>query len=190
MLGLVEHSKSNDKKINLFFKKQHDNLLKEKGRIRDGGKLYESLFNLLTNNPLIISYAKKMNNDQLLDFIAQYISVPIPPEINQEKFDDLVKAGIKADKREALWRLAFNYNRKKINFSLIEDYFIKKRDSYYLIELISAVQEDLDIDEIIQKVMSTKDKKFINDFFKRAEDLELINIADIKEKMVKESEKF
>jgi len=49
-----------------------------------------------------------------------------------------------------------------MDFSRIEDYFIEKRDDYYLIELISAVEEDLDMDKLIEKVMATKDKQFIN----------------------------
>lgn len=165
--------KYNDKEIKLFVDKQYNKLLKDKENRCDGGKLYEVLFELLTKNSLVIKYAKKMNEDELLEFITKYISVPLPPVITQEGFDDLVKVGIKKDNREALWRLAFNYNRKEINFSLIEDYFIKKRDSYYLIELISAVQEDLDVDKIIQKVMFTKEKKFINDCVKRGEKIGL-----------------
>jgi hypothetical protein len=169
----------NDEDAKLFVDKQYNELLKEKENKKDGGRLYEALFELLTKNPLVIKYAKKMNDDELLKFITRYISVPMPPVLTQEEFDDLVKAGIKDDKREALWRLAFNYNYKKINFSLIEDYFIEKRDSYYLIELISAVQEDLDIDKIIQKVISTKDKEFMNDCAKRAKRFGLITDKNI-----------
>lgn len=171
---------TNDEEAKLFVDKQYNKLLKDKENIRDGGKLYEGLFELLTKNLLVIKYAKKMNDDELLEFITKYISAPMPPVITQEGFDDLVKVGIKDDKREALWRLAFNYNNKKINFSIIEDYFIEKRDSYYLIELISAVQEDLDIDKIIQKVISTKEKEFINDCAKRGKRIGLITDEDIK----------
>ncbi len=186
MLKFLEKAKDdskyniNDEEAKLFVDKQYNELLKDKENIRDGGKLYEALFELLTKNSLVIKYAKKMNDDELLEFITNYIYVPMPPVITQEGFDDLVKVGIKDDKREALWRLAFNYNHKKINFSLIEDYFIEKRDSYYLIELISAVQEDLDIDKIIQKVISTKEKKFIKDFTKQGKKIGLITDKDIK----------
>lgn len=67
--------------------------------------------------------------------------------------------------------MAFNYNGKKKNFSNIEDYFIEKRDDYYLTELISAVQEDLNIDKLIKKVINTKDKKFINSCGNRAKNI-------------------
>ena len=170
----------NDKEAKSFVDKQYNRLLKEKENIRDGGELYEGLFELLTKNSLVNKYAKKMNDDELLDFITSYISVPLPPVLTQKEFDDLVRVGIKGDKRESLWRLAFNYNRKKINFFLIENYFIEKRDSYYLIELISAVEDDLNIEKIIQKVISTKEKEFINDFAKRGKKFGLIMDEDKK----------
>ena len=103
-----------------MLKKQKRQLLKDKDEIRDGGKLYETIFELLTKNSLVNKYAKKMNDEELLDFITQYINAPLPPNLSQQDFDDLVKVGIKKDKREALWRLAFNYNRKGIDFSLID----------------------------------------------------------------------
>jgi len=143
------------------FLKIKQNLLEDKKKVRDGGKLYESLFTLLADNDLINYYCDLLNDYELLEFIAQYISVPMPPQISQEKFNVLVKVGIENDEREWLWRLAFNYNRKNKDFSLIEDYFIEKRDDYYLTELISAVPEDLDMKRLKEKVIATKDKKFI-----------------------------
>lgn len=180
ILGNTKELNNSDKEANEFLNKQYDKLLKDKSTIRDGGNLYVELFQLMTNNPLVVKYAKKMNDKELLEFITKYISAPLPPVINQEGFNDLVKVGIKDDKREALWRLAFNYEHKNINFSLIEDYFIEKRDAYYLIELISAVQEDLDVDKIIQKVISTKEKDFMKDCAERAKHLGLITDEEIK----------
>jgi len=154
---------------------------KELEKVKDSGELYKSVFELLTKNSLVIKYAKKMNNEELFEFITKYIYVPMPPEINQEGFNALTEVGIKNDKREALWRLAFNYNHKKINFSRIEDYFIEKRDSYYLIELISAVYEDLDVDEIIQKVIFTRENIFINEVAKQGHKVGIIDEENIKE---------
>lgn len=76
-----------------------------------------------------------MNDFELLEFITQFISVPITPNISQEAFDDLVLVGIKEDKRESLWRLAMNYNQKRKDFSKIEDYFIKKETVTILLNL-------------------------------------------------------
>ena len=148
-------------------------LLEDKKKVKDGGKLYESIYILLADNKLINHYWESINDYELLEFIAQYISVPVPPQIDQEKFNDLVKVGIKNNEREWLWRLAFNYNRKNKDFSLIEDYFIEKKDSYYLTELISAVREDLDMKKLKEKVLATNDKKFITSVKKTLKDYEI-----------------
>jgi len=151
----------NDNSTLQMIKEKYDKLLKEKEITKDGGKLYSEIFNLMTNHHLVNKYAESMNDIELLDFIAQYIKAPLPPEIDQDAFNDLVKAGIENDKKEALWRLAFNYNYKNMDLSLIEDYYIEKRDSYYLTELVSAVYEDLDLSKLVDKVIQTKDKDFI-----------------------------
>lgn len=162
-----------ENKLKEKFLKIREGLLKDKKKVKDGGKLYESLFTLLADNDLINYYCDLLNDYELLEFIAQYISVPMPPQISQEKFDKIVKVGIENDEREWLWRLAFNYNEKNKDFSLIEDYFIEKRDDYYLTELISAVPDDLNMKKLKKKVIATKDKKFINNVKSTLKDYEI-----------------
>lgn len=162
-----------ENKLKEKFLKIREGLLEDKKKVKDGGKLYESLFTLLADNDLINYYCDLLNDYELLEFIAQYISVPMPPQISQEKFDKIVKVGIENDEREWLWRLAFNYNEKNKDFSLIEDYFIEKRDDYYLTELISAVPEDLNMKKLKKKVIATKDKKFINKVKSTLKDYEI-----------------
>lgn len=162
-----------ENKLKEKFLKIREGLLEDKKKVKDGGKLYESLFTLLADNDLINYYCDLLNDYELLEFIAQYISVPMPPQISQEKFDKIVKVGIENDEREWLWRLAFNYNEKNKDFSLIEDYFIEKRDDYYLIELISAVRDDLNMKKLKKKVIATKDKKFINNVKSTLKDCEI-----------------
>lgn len=162
-----------ENKLKEKFLKIREGLLEDKKKVKDGGKLYESLFTLLADNDLINYYCDLLNDYELLEFIAQYISVPIPPQISQEKFDKIVKVGIENDEREWLWRLAFNYNEKNKDFSLIEDYFIEKRDDYYLTELISAVPDDLNMKKLKKKVIATKDKKFINKVKSTLKDYEI-----------------
>lgn len=155
----------------------------DKEKIKDGGKLYTKITDLLTNNSVINKSASKMNDKELLTFITRYILVPLPPPIKQEDFNDLVKVGIKEDNREALWRLAVNYN-KKMDFTLIEDYFIDKRDSYYLIELISAT-DSVNLDNIVSKVVATNDREFMIDLANRSLELSIFakdDIDKIKEK--------
>ena len=162
-----------ENKLKEKFLKIRQDLLEDKKQVKDGGKLYESIYISLADNKLINHYWDSLNDYELLEFIAQYISVPMPPQINQEKFNALVKVGVENDEREWLWRLAFNYNRKNKDFSLIEDYFIEKKDEYYLTELISAVREDLDMKKLKEKVLGTKDKKFITSVKKTLKDYEI-----------------
>lgn len=172
-INIILESDNLEKDLREKIEHRKEYLLEDKKKVKDGGKLYESIYILLADNKLINHYWDLMNDYELLEFIAQYISVPIPPQIDQEKFNDLVKVGIKNNEREWLWRLAFNYNRKNKDFSLIEDYFIEKKDSYYLTELISAVREDLDMKNLKEKVLATKDKKFITSVKKTLKDYEI-----------------
>ena len=48
-----------------------------------------------------------------------------------------------------------------MDFSLIEDYFLLKKDAYYLIELISAVSENLNMENLICKLIDLGDKEFL-----------------------------
>lgn len=169
MLKMFEATKKQtetDKDLE-FLNERGNQLVHEKEITKDGGKLYNEIVKTLTSNSLYIDYAKKMTAIELLEAITQYISVPLPPQITQDTFDDLVEAGIKEDKREALWRLAVNYNHKNKDFSKIEDYFIQVRDAWYLVELMSAVGEDLNIDKLIDKVALTSDKKFIKEVIEK-----------------------
>lgn len=172
-INIILESDNLEKDLREKIEHRKEYLLEDKKKVKDGGKLYESIYILLADNKLINHFWESINDYELLEFIAQYISVPIPPQIDQEKFNDLVKVGIKNNEREWLWRLAFNYNRKNKNFSLIEDYFIEKKDSYYLTELISAVREDLNMKKLKEKVLATKDKKFITSVKKTLKDYEI-----------------
>ena len=150
-----------EKDIKEKIEKRKNYFLEEKKKIKDGGKLYQSIYILLADNDLINHYWDSMNDYELLEFIAKYISVPMPPQIDQKKFNDLIKAGIKNDEREWLWRLALNYSKKDFDYSLIENYYIKIKDDYYLTELICAVPDEIDINKIRKKVMDTNDEIFI-----------------------------
>lgn len=170
----INHSINNDTLIetlmtidkNKFSNEEKENIEKLLEEIKtilkkDRDSNYERLCDLFVNNLVYKKYWQKMNDLELLELIAQYIKAFVPPNIEQNKFDDLVTVGIQHDKREALWRLAFNYNGTGKNFTQIEDYFIHCRDAYYFIELLCAVEEDLNIKQSINKIINTKDKKFI-----------------------------
>lgn len=179
-LEKIKTNEKNSKEAKEFAENRYNSLVKDKEDIRDSGPRYEQLYELLVNNSVYVNHCRKMSDLELLEFITQYISAPVTPNIDQETFDDLVSAGIEKDKREALWRLAFNYNGKKKDFTRIENYFIDQRDDYYLTELISAVQEDLNIDELIEKVINTKDTNFITGCGNRAKDIGIFTDEEIK----------
>ena len=65
-----------------------------------------------------------------------------------------------------------------MDFTLIEDYFIKKRDAYYLIELISAT-DNIDLDKLVDRVVATCDRTFMNDLANRALELGIFTKDDI-----------
>ena len=147
-----------------FLNRQLDNLKKDYDREMDSHERWFAITDCIDKNDYFTKTFESLTDYELLEFIAQNIQAPFLPNLTQEEFDKLVKVGIEKDEREWLWRLAFNYERSKINFDNIVDYFIKKKDGYYLAELISAIGECLNIDSIINKIV---DKELIEDLKKR-----------------------
>ena len=141
-----------------------NNLKKDNEKEIDSHERWLAIAQCIDENDYFNTCFDNLSDNELLEFISQYIQVPFPPQLSQEKFEKLVKVGIENDEREWLWRLALNYERRNINFDLIVDYFIKVKDGYYLAELISAVGECLDIDSIIGKI---NDKELIKDLKER-----------------------
>ena len=76
MIEQAENTDLNDDLKKLVQKKKAQ-FLKDRNKVYDGGVLFQSIFDLLTNHDLIGRYAKAMNDLELLEFITQYISVPI-----------------------------------------------------------------------------------------------------------------
>ena len=173
-LEKIKNAKTDNEKIQAKIDKKKEELQSDLLLVKDGGEKYKQIFNKLTHNEIVNREATAMDAKDLLEFITHYISVPCPPQIDQEAFDEMVEIGIKEDKREALWRLAFNYDFKGMNFNRIVDYFILKRDVYYLMELVCAVQESLDMDYLIDKVIETNDKVFINKIIEDNKNLDRI----------------
>ena len=157
MIDRLESIPKNNENID-FINNMLNDLKKEYDKEIDSHERWSKVMDCITKNDYFNKLFDSLTDYELLEFIAQNINAPCPPQISQEKFDKLVKVGIENDKREWLWRLAFNYEFSKMNFDKIVDYYIEKKDSYYLVELISAVSQCLDIDSIIDKI---KDKEVI-----------------------------
>ena len=147
-----------------FLNRQLNYLKKDYDREMDSQERWFAITDYINKNDYFTKTFESLTDYELLEFIAQNIQAPFPPNLTQEEFDKIVKVGIEKDEREWLWRLAFNYESRKINFDKIVDYFIKKKDGYYLAELISAVGENLNIDSIIDRI---NDNELIEDLKER-----------------------
>ena len=149
---------SKDEEMGEFLDKRVENLKKEYEREIDSLDRWFAVISFINENEYFNNNFDNLSKYELLEFIAQNICAPFPPQLKQDEFEEVVKAGIEKDEREWLWRLAFNYEKSELDFKSIVDYFIKVKDSYYLGELISAVGDKLDIDYIIDQV---NDKELI-----------------------------
>ena len=143
-----------------YINNQLDSLRKKYDKDIDSHERWFAILNYISNNDFFNNNFDALSDYELLEFIAQYICAPFPPNFSQEEFDRLVRVGIEKDEREWLWRLAFNYYRNNINFDGIVDYYISVKDGYYLAELISVVGQCLDINRIIDNI---NDKDLIID---------------------------
>ncbi len=146
-----------------FFNKRVESLKKEYEKEVDSTDRWFNIVKYINDNKYFNKCFDSMSKYELLEFIAQYIRAPFPPQLTPEEFEELVQEGIKKDEREWLWRLAFNYENSDVNFDSIVDYYIKVKDGYYLTELISAIGNRLNIDAIIDNI---KDKDLIEQFKK------------------------
>jgi len=158
---LVIREQEDKKKITEIINKIPDNIegLSEKvknnnddNKEKDSKERWFKVSDYISNNDYFEKLFNSLNDYELLELIADKIKLRVPPEMNQDKFERLVKAGIEKDEREWLWRLAFSYEDMDINFDSIVDYYIKVNDGYYLAELISAIGDSLNIDSIIDKI--------------------------------------
>ena len=142
-----------------FLNRQLQSLKEDYNKEMDSHERWFKIVDFIDNNDYFNECYNSLSDYELLEFIVQNIQAPFPPQLNQNEFEKLVKVGIEKDKREWLWRLAFNYENRNINFDSIVNYYIKMKDGYYLAELISAVGESLDIDAMFDKI---EDRDLIN----------------------------
>ena len=163
MIDRLESIPKNNENID-FLNHRLNDLKKEYDKEIDSHERWSKAMDCIVKNDYFNMCFDNLSDYELLEFIVQNISAPYPPLLKQEEFERLVKEAIKYDRREWLWRLAFNYERMNINFDSIVDYFIEVKDGYYIAELISAVGECLDIDRLIDQI---NDKELIKDLEKR-----------------------
>jgi len=163
LIEKIENITKDDNNIE-FLNKQLSSLKKDYKREIDSYERWYAVTSCIDKNEYFNKNFENLTDYELLEFIAQYIKAPFPPQITQEEFDRLVKVGIENDEREWLWRLAFNYENSNMNFNEIINYYINNKDGYYLAELISTIGECLNIDDIIDKI---NNKELIEDLKNR-----------------------
>lgn len=155
-------NKAISKESQLFFSSEYNNLLKEKEKTKDGGRRFQIISSLLSSHPLYIEELKKMKNIDLLKLITQYSFAEYPLEITQHTFDELICTAINIDHREMLFRLAWNYKGKEKDFSKIENYFLKMKDTGYILALVDHVYNKQEKESIANKIIKENDIEFIS----------------------------
>lgn len=125
---------------------------------------YDKIYQLVTSNELYKKEAMEMSDQELLELITSYISVPMPPAISYEYFLELVEIAKKhKDAREKCFRLFTNFRKFNWNYDVIVDFYIEKRDAWYLMELMSLSHRNLYDVDVIKRVLATGDRKFIEE---------------------------
>lgn len=163
-LNTVDKNKC-DKDSWKVISKEIKDLKKEKLIVRDGGALYNSILETLDSCYSVFKYLHRMTDLELLEFITEYISVPIPLKIDENKFLDLVDVGIQNDLKESLWRLAFTYEKQHFNYNNIINYFIKEKDIFYITESLYAFKDSIDINNLYNELIKLNDKEFLIKIF-------------------------
>ena len=87
------------------------------------------------------------------------------PAITQNQFDNMVKYIIEnettgGNPKELIWRLCGCY--EGLNFNNVIDIYVDTRDAYYISELVSFVDGNLDQEYLANKMIGTKDLEFID----------------------------
>lgn len=153
-------------------KTEISNIIKEVNNIISSDKSREELEEHILNNEYHKETAKSMTPLDVANMIGESFSSKKLPTIEQEFFNDMADSLIKEDNKGYLWRLALNYNNE-FDMDKLETYFIDTRDTYYLTELISVLDEP-NYYRIANKLIDTKDKEFISDII----DTEYISFPD------------
>lgn len=93
------------------------------------------------------------------------------PKIRQEQFDNIVDYIMEneihgGNPKELVWRLCGCY--EGLNFNKVIDIFVDTKDAYYISELVSYVNGNLDQEYLVKKMIETNDLKFIDETMKNA----------------------
>ena len=127
---------------------------------------HDRIFNLLVNNKTYLDITKNMSDLELMLLITCYIWVPHIPKIDQDAFNNLINVAKTYDNAlEKIWRLGMNFDYKGYDYNLLDDFFVDAKDSWYLNEYISGVNQ-VNQESIVNKIIATDDKDFIEQILK------------------------
>ena len=116
---------------------------------------------ILLNSKLYNTLDELMTDKDYMLLITSYISVPRLFSLTQEEFNKYVNIAKELPyANENIWRLAMNYDFKGLDYSLIDEYFVKEKNVYYLVEYLSAVIH-VNQGKVIDMVIEDNDKEFI-----------------------------
>ena len=113
---------------------------------------WNAINNYISNNSFINNCISNLSNHDLLKYIAMYKRSNKPLNIDEYKFNELVKTGINENNKEALLNLMFNYREKEFNFYPIIEYYISIKDIEYIFRIIQIFFDILDINFIFSKI--------------------------------------
>lgn len=131
------------------------------GKERAWGKIKD----LLIENEVYVSYAKRMEALDLFLLITWFICAKNVPSISQDFFLELVEVGKGyAHSLESLWRLAMNYDSRGYDFTSLSRFFLEAKDAWYFLEYLSGI-EQVDNEEMVDALISTGDKSFIQSVY-------------------------
>ena len=116
---------------------------------------------IILNSNVFKKFSSKMSSNDLMLLITWWICSKKLPSLTEEEFNDVLTSAINSeDALENVWRLAYNYDCKGYNYDLVDKFFIDKKDTWYIGEYISAIQQ-VNVSRLVLLILNTKNKKFI-----------------------------
>lgn len=103
---ILNNPDSTDKKVLDKLREKYNSYKEQEMIKRDSGNRYVELDNYLENCDLFRKYYNNMSDEELLNFITNYIKMPNPFKLSKEKLDDLIDIGLKQNNKEKLWALS------------------------------------------------------------------------------------
>lgn len=156
----VRSGKKYERQISEIIKKIESPSLED--MILESDNEFKRVGKILIEDPLYCELESSMSALDMLLMITYQLFCPSPFKVSQEFFDEMVQAAIDYEEAtsENIWRLGLSYDGRGYDYDSLDSYFVNKKDSYFLAEYISGI-EQVDQVKIVDMVLKTDDKKFI-----------------------------